>query len=55
MFKCKCCEVLKAERDHLRKWIDRLMEQKAPDVSHGTSGALEVPVEDEMILFETQE
>ncbi len=31
-FKCKCCHVLRAENEHLRKWIDRLMEQKAPEV-----------------------
>jgi len=28
---CKCCEVLKAENEHLRKWIDRLMDSQVPD------------------------
>lgn len=28
---CKCCEVLKKENEHIRKWIDRLMEEKSPD------------------------
>ena len=28
---CKVCEVLKAENEHLRKWIDRIMDERHPD------------------------
>ncbi len=31
MMTCRVCEVLKQENEHLRKWIDRLMEEKSPD------------------------
>lgn len=39
-FGCKCCKVLEAENDHLRKWIDRLMSQKAPEPEPKGLGAL---------------
>lgn len=56
LFKCKCCEVLKAENEHLRKWLDRLMDQKAPDVSRETLGALaEARLAGEDLIYETQE
>lgn len=29
--KCPCCEVLRQENEHLRKWIDRLMGEMHPD------------------------
>jgi len=32
MFECKACKAKDAEIEHLRKWIDRLMEQKAPEL-----------------------
>lgn len=28
---CKVCEVLAKENEHLRKWIDRLMDEKVLD------------------------
>ena len=28
---CKVCEVLARENEHLRKWIDRLMDERVPD------------------------
>lgn len=28
---CKVCDVLKQENEHLRKWIDRLMDEKVLD------------------------
>ena len=28
---CKVCEVLQKENEHLRKWIDRLMDEKVLD------------------------
>ena len=46
MFKCKCCEVLKAENEHLRNWIDRLMLEKAP-MTMDDQQEKEYPVEDD--------
>ena len=31
MGNCKVCEVLERENEHLRKWIDRLMDSQVPD------------------------
>lgn len=50
---CKCCKAKDAEIEHLRKWIDRLMEHKAPEI---VPEVLPDPRPvDEDILFETQE
>ena len=46
---CKVCEVLARENEHLRKWIDRLMDEKVldpdPQVETVIPG-LEDPTED---------
>ncbi len=54
MFKCKACEAKTAEIEHLRKWIDRLMEQKAPEIKEAVI-IDERLTQDEDVLYETQE
>lgn len=54
MFGCKCCKILKAENDHLRKWIDRLMAIKAPEPVPTDLGALSrVGDRDDDLIFTT--
>lgn len=55
LFGCKCCRVLQAENDHLRKWIDRLMDKKAPEVESKTLGALSrIGNHDDDTIFSTE-
>lgn len=54
MFSCKCCKVLQAENEHLRQWINRLMEQKAPEPEK--SKEIDPRLQDEEdILYQTSE
>ena len=49
MFKCRSCEVLKAENQHLREWINRLMEERHPPILQPIEPEPE-PKEDESII-----